>query len=325
MKTDTRKKIHKYISENAPIWVTELSQVFSLSTQIIHRHIKKLLEENSIVKSWRPPKVYYFPKRKKEEKEIHIPQELKSIIDKNFLLFHPNWEVLYWSIWFDTWCKKINLDSEKEAPLYIKTLKKYEQYKDKNGLIDGLEKMKSSFEKVYLEKVFYLDFYSREKYGKTKLGNLMFYGKQTQDKQIIQELFSAIEKPILRLIKNFKIDAYAFIPPSIKRNIQVLDVIEKKLNLEVKKLKIIKIYKDKIVAQKSLSKKEDRIINARETIYPKDRNFLCDTILLIDDAIWSWATLNETAKKIKDLKIAKQVIGLAIVWSFKWFEVISEV
>jgi predicted amidophosphoribosyltransferase len=48
-------------------------------------------------------------------------------------------------------------------------------------------------------------------------------------------------------------------------------------------------------------------------------------VLLIDDAVGSGATLNETAKKIKDLKIAREVIGLAITGSFKDFAVISEV
>jgi len=325
MKTDTREKIYAYITKNAPIWATELSKIFSISPQIIHRHIKKLIEENKIIKSWNSPKVYYFPQTQETKKEISIFKNEKSIIDKNFILFNPNGEVLYWLEWFDFWCKKRNLDTIKEVKLYIHTLQKYEKYKNEKWIIDGLEKMKSSFEKVYLDKVYYLDFYSIEKYGKTKLWNLMFYWKQSQDKEIIKELFSYIKTPIFELIKNCKIDAYGFIPPSIKRKIQILDEIKEKLSLNIKELKIIKIYKNKIVAQKSLSKKEDRIINAWETIYIKDKNFFCNTILLIDDAIWSWATLNETAKKIKEFKIAKKVIGLAIVWSYKWFEVINEV
>jgi hypothetical protein len=41
--------------------------------------------------------------------------------------------------------------------------------------------------------------------------------------------------------------------------------------------------------------------------------------------VGSWATLNETAKKIKQAHIAKKVIGVAIVWSYKGFEVINEI
>ncbi len=46
---------------------------------------------------------------------------------------------------------------------------------------------------------------------------------------------------------------------------------------------------------------------------------------LIDDAVGSGATLQETARKIKDRGIAKKVYGVALVGSIKGFEVISEV
>jgi len=69
----------------------------------------------------------------------------------------------------------------------------------------------------------------------------------------------------------------------------------------------LKIFKDKPVPKKSLNKKSDRIINASETIFIWNNEFKSDIILLIDDAVWSWATLNETAKKIIKNKIAKKV------------------
>ena len=49
-------------------------------------------------------------------------------------------------------------------------------------------------------------------------------------------------------------------------------------------------------------------------------------MLLIDDAVGSGATLNETAKQIRNKKLASgKIIGLAITGSFKGFDVISEV
>jgi hypothetical protein len=41
------------------------------------------------------------------------------------------------------------------------------------------------------------------------------------------------------------------------------------------------------IAQKSLSKLEDRIVNASETIYPRHGRYNFDTVLLIDDALGS--------------------------------------
>lgn len=49
-------------------------------------------------------------------------------------------------------------------------------------------------------------------------------------------------------------------------------------------------------------------------------------ILLIDDAVGSGSTLNETARQIREKGICNdKIIGLAITGSFKGFDVISEV
>ena len=48
-------------------------------------------------------------------------------------------------------------------------------------------------------------------------------------------------------------------------------------------------------------------------------------MLLIDDAVGSGATLNETAKKLKQQFGVAQVFGYAVVGSLKGFPVISEV
>jgi predicted amidophosphoribosyltransferase len=80
-----------------------------------------------------------------------------------------------------------------------------------------------------------------------------------------------------------------------------------------------------MVAQKTLNKLQDRIDNAQQTIIVEDKTPF-DNILLIDDAVGSGATLNETAAQIKRKKLCKgRIIGLAIVGSFKGFDIISEV
>ncbi len=79
------------------------------------------------------------------------------------------------------------------------------------------------------------------------------------------------------------------------------------------------------VAQKTLSKLEDRVENARNTIFIRG-NLQYENILLIDDAIGSGSTLNETAKKLKEKDLVKnKVIGLALTGSFKGFDVLNEV
>ena len=68
----------------------------------------------------------------------------------------------------------------------------------------------------------------------------------------------------------------------------------------------------------------ERIRNAENTFAVTDtRNF--EHVLLIDDAVGSGSTLNQIAEKIKNKKVGAKVTGLAIVGSFKGFDVITDV
>jgi len=129
---------------------------------------------------------------------------------------------------------------------------------------------------------------------------------------------------INKFIAKNNISAIGFIPPTIKREVQFMRELEKNLNTNLPVLKITKIKTEIIVPQKTLTKLSDRIINAANTIYIEDRRSF-STVLLIDDAVGSGATLNETARKLKENKSAKKVYGIAIAGSYKGFDVISEV
>ena len=96
--------------------------------------------------------------------------------------------------------------------------------------------------------------------------------------------------------------------------------------LKLPKIDLVKAYRGEIpIAQKTLSKLEDRIENARSSIFIKNTKAKYETVLLIDDAVGSGASINEVARKLKEENIAKKVVGVAIVGSYKGFDVISEV
>ena len=104
-----------------------------------------------------------------------------------------------------------------------------------------------------------------------------------------------------------------------------MKALEKQLRLPIKTLAVGKVKTPIIIPQKTLNKLEDRIENAKQTIMVNDARSY-NNILIIDDAIGSGATINETAKKIREKKIAKnKIYGLAITGSFKGFEIISEI
>lgn len=324
MKVNIKEEIIKYIKKNKQATAKELVDFLSISRQALFKnHLSKMINDKTLTKIGTPPKVFYLINKETKKNNIKVKPNIKEFINENYLIITPvGTQKIGWE-GFVYWCEKNNQDILKTAEEYIKTLKKYNQYK-KLGLINGITKFKNSFEKIYLNNIYYLDFYSIEKFGKTKLGQMLLYGKQSGNKKIIKEIITEIKPKIEYIIKKHNIKAIGFIPWTVKRDVQFMKVLENELKLNIKNISIEKVKTEIIVPQKTLNKLKDRIENAKNTIIVTERGQY-DNLLLIDDAVGSGSTLNETAKQIKNKKIAKKVIGLSITGSFKGFDVISEV
>lgn len=325
MTTQTSQKIQEYILTHRQVTSKELADYLGITRQALFKHLPKLLAQGKIGKIGKPPVVYYFIKEETASEIVAFQKKVKSpIIEKNYLIITPTGEKLTGMFGFKYWCERNKLPLLKTVKEYEKTFQKYARYK-KAGLIDGTYKLRHSFDKVFVDKIFYFDFYSIERFGKTKLGWMLLYAKQSQNKTLIKEICNNIRFEINKFIRRYKIDAVSFIPPTVKRDIQLMAELEKNLNLHLPIVNLQKIKTDLIVPQKTLSKIEDRIENAKQTIMLNDARSY-NNILLIDDAVGSGASINETAKKFRERKTAKKKIyGLAITGSFKGFEVISEV
>jgi len=272
-----------------------------------------------------PPKVYYLLETNQENVSVaQIDKQTEDLINKRYLYISPSGDAIEGWNGFVAWCDKTKQDPIKTAKEYITTIKKFDQFR-KDNVIDGMPKMKNTFKEVFLDKLFYLDFYSIERFGKTKLGQMLLYAKQSQSVPLIHQLIEEIRPEIMEIIRKYKIDGILFVPPTVKREVQFMKELERMLRLPVSTLSVTKIKTEIIVPQKTLAKLEDRVENAKHTIIVDEiKNY--NNILLIDDAVGSGATLNETAKQIKNKElISGEVIGLAITGSFKGFDVISEV
>ena len=325
MKTDTAQKIIEYITENSQARPKDLYNLLDMSPRAIFKQLNILYKKNLIQKVGSPPKVYYtIASKELLRKPTELNEQIKNIINENFYYISPIGQERIGLEGFEAWCNKHDLDVAKTAQEYISTLTKYDKYK-KNGLIDGMHKMLTTFERIMLDKLFYLDFYAIERFGKTKLGQLLLLAKSSQNKKQISTLIEIISPQVKNIIKEFDIDAVGFIPPTVKREVQFMNELKKRLPIKQRLLSIIKTKTSVMVAQKTLNKLQDRIDNAQQTIIVEDKTPF-DNILLIDDAVGSGATLNETAAQIKRKKLCKgRIIGLAIVGSFKGFDIISEV
>lgn len=321
----TSEKILNYIKDKKQATARELTDFLLISERAVFKQLGNLLVENRVAKVGKPPKVFYIIKKDKEllEEIIDINKKDKKIIDENYLAITASGLRREGMEGFIYWCEKNKLPIKKTVAEYIKTLDKYGKYR-KGGVIDGINKFKNTFQEVGVVHAFYLDFYNIERFGKTKLGQLLLYSKQSQDRKLIKELVDKIHPTINKIINRYNIDAVGFIPPTVKREVQFMKELRKNLNLSIKVINIVKIKTDIVVPQKTLNKLADRIENARSTIIVNETGKY-NRILLIDDAIGSGATLNETAMQIKKKNIAKKVFGLSITGSFKGFDVISEV
>lgn len=330
----TSQKILDYIIKNGQASGKELvDHLGDITPRAVRKQLKSLLESEKLKKVGRPPKVFYLLSpvvsdslRIAENVAVEvIDDKMRRIIDERYLSITPDGEMKYGWDGFKAWCERTKQNPVKTGQEYISTLNKYDIFA-KDGLIDGMGKMKSTFHKeVFLDRLFYLDFYSIERFGKTKIGQILLHAKNSQDKKLIKVLVDEIRPKVVSLVKKYSIDGVLFIPPTIKREIQFMKELEKNLKLPIKTLSVTKVKTPVAVAQKTLSKLEDRIENARKTIVVEDSG-IYKNILLVDDAVGSGSTLNETAAQIRRRELCRgKIIGLAIAGSFKGFDVISEV
>jgi hypoxanthine-guanine phosphoribosyltransferase len=320
----TSKNILDFITTNKQATGQELAEHLGITDRAVRKQLFSLLKNNSLIKKGHPPVVYYQINDKQTPIIENLPIKIFQIIEKNYLFITPSGKKLNGVNGFFAWCQKQNLSFKKTANEYVDMVKKFSKYK-KNGLIDGMSKIKSTYKNVFLDNLYYLDFYSIDRFGKTKLGQLLLYAKQSQQESLITDLIDDIAPDIKKLIEEKNITSVGFIPPTVKRQVQFMTVLQKKLKLKTRIINIKKIKADVAVPQKSLSKLSDRIENASHSIVVSD-NSQHGNILLIDDAVGSGSTLNETARQIREKGICDdKIIGLAITGSFKGFDVISEV
>ena len=322
----TSEKILDFISKNNQASGKQLSDYLGVITaRAVRKQLKNLLDKGILRKVGKPPKVYYLLKEDKQEYFTReIDKKTKKIINDRYLFISPTGESKPGWEGFLSWCQKTKQDPIKTSKDYISTLKKFDSFR-KDGLIDGMQKMQNTFKDVFLDKLFYLDFYSIERFGKTKLGQMLLYAKQSQNVRLMRELVKEINPKVISIIDKYDIDGVLFVPPTVKREIQFMRELERMLKLPIRNISVGKIRTDIVIPQKTLSKLVDRIENARHTIVVEDTGSFRN-VLIIDDAVGSGATINETAKQIKEKGLARgKIIGLAITGSFKGFDVISEV
>lgn len=314
------------LRKHGQMTIHEIAHALGVSRQYIHRIINQL-EEDAIIQAFgKAPQVFYSLRTTQENRIAEsVTYEDEQFLKQHFLLVDPLGNLLEGMEAMNYWCEKQNLKTGKTIGEFIETRKKYLAYYNPQYLIEGTDKLKHTkgINHLGLDAVYYLDFYAIERFGKTRLGTLMHYAKQGQNKLLMKMIVEEVRQRVNNLLRDMQIDAVLFVPPTIDRKIQIITVLEKLLAIDKPVLKVQKIKSRIIVPQKALSNIFERIANAKNTFYIPEQEVF-QKVLIIDDAVGSGATMNEIALKLKDKEIAKEVLGLAITGSFKGFDVISE-
>jgi hypothetical protein len=315
-------------ASNGDMSVKEITDKSFISKQMVHRILNDLLQDQVIIKLGRSPKTIYrlIGSEKREAPLVLQDNKQTDFLKKHFILVTETGELKEGAEGFELWCKQRKLPFQKTVDEFISTCSRYLKYQNENGFIDGMEKLRSTkgYNQIYLDELFYVDFYAIERFGKTKLGTILHYAKQGQSKFLMKRLVDEIGNRFSELCKILRIDAVLFVPPTIRREVQLMKFIQTHSNLSLPVVQIKKISGIIPVPQKSLTKLEERILNAQNTFSITETRVF-NHVLLIDDAVGSGATVNEIAGKIKKKGIAKKVSALAITGSFKGFDVITDV
>lgn len=322
--TEEAKKIYDLIEKYEPVRSSELIKIGDISSKNLYKHLGVLLDHRLIQKTGSTPKVYY-SLSDNQYLNIDTLDINDLLVENNYIFVSPSGDILRGNRGFSEWCSKNNFDIEKEKKLFVKTILSTKELKV-DDLISAKNRILSGKKEVYLDDIFFSDFYTQNHFGKTKLGQLVYVGKSAQNKDVIFEISSLIRASLNELVLNYEIKHICYVPPTIDRKVQILDTLKQYLDLNVPEIYASKVPSSTKVAQKSLRKLEDRIENAKKSISTNPTQVICGNILIIDDATGSGATLNETAKKFKNISDNKvKIYGYSIVGSYKGFDVISEV
>lgn len=313
-----------------------IAEMINLSRPTTNHYLKKLHDEKKIIKTGRWAHVFYHISDVKyipsnttiNKKWLHsFSYTDRKILDDHFLKYDADGSVLSGTDGFVSWCEKRWLDRKIKLDQYKKIINHLSWSYDDCGVLDATKDFGKHVDMLALDRMLYTEQYTLQDFWRSKLAEMGYMGKQLQNKnlliQVIQSTISKIESVIIK----YNIDAIAFTPPTIQRKYQILNMLNQQLkHITLPRIRLIKDYPTDItIPQKSLKKREDRIINAQRSIYvydPHASNY--KNVLLIDDFVWSGATMNETAKKLK-AEWVKKIIWLAIVGNMDMtYDIITE-
>jgi hypothetical protein len=126
----------------------------------VFRHLNKLVGESILQKQGVPPKVFYSIARSSRiNRDYALDPAAEPIINERFLRISPDGILQNGKHAFIEWCVTRGIDPVSASTEYLSIVSKFDAYK-KDGLIDATSKIKQAYHTVYLDKLYYLNFWT---------------------------------------------------------------------------------------------------------------------------------------------------------------------
>lgn len=354
--TDAQSRVYDCLAKlgNAtPNQIIE-SGYLEIGKVMLHRHLKRLHHLGLIERIGTPPHVYYrcikVVARDALEQAIMDQHLSGEDLFGQYFAYMKNFQLLEGPEAFKEWFigKQLpNLRKNKSrkralseqvitalldaSSTYLTMRAELEDSKiPELALFDGTPRYKSIHSSPIVKTVYYVDFYSLPVYGRSRLGHYIQKAKvgDQYSRVYIDRIAQTISGPINMLVAKHKVDALLWVPHSLKRQVGLMDELRRQLGGTRAEIKVIKAFPAEVIPQKSISDLQMRITNALASNHIMTSHHQLKTIrsvLIIDDAIGSNATIHGIATKLKQGNDSLEIHAIAPVGSFKGFDIIQDI
>lgn len=184
-------------------------------------------------------------------------------------------------------------------------------------------------EEVYIDTLYYYGFDKIDQHETSaymQMKQVKAYQEESDMKRLYEKSFEYIQK----LLDHKHIDTIAVIPNNVSRQRSFNEYIYHRVTQGFPILNSLEFIKNNYPGkqpQKTIRDICKRLENA-ENLFDiwKKPDTPPTHILLIDDVVWSWATMNMMSKKIKHIYPDVHITWFAILWSYrKGFDIVNEV
>ena len=299
-----------------------LHQVLKVSRPIIHRYLNELVHDGYVEKIGTPPTTVY--------RLIRTPSFKSSCINQHFVFIDATGRMQSGVDGFLSWSghhlKKYSL--YEKVIRYERCLRDVAEKTGQDKVISLQKKLEVMTNEtgygIYLHEMVAAFFYALPDFGRTKQAVFLGIAKDGSERgrKFAEQLIDDFLPVLSVYVQTNSIDAIAFVPPSLHRRVQLMDLLQKKVENILPHMPVISIKKrhsDVIVQQKQLSTIRERLDNAQATFFVVSDGKQYERVLLIDDMVGSGATLNCIAKNLSEQGVSHNIRGIGMIGDEKGF------